>query len=185
MDPVTLFTVSFALVFAGLALLKWRRASHLEARLQRLEGTLAMPPAAPREAKGSNAAAGNAPASVDEPTAGKPTVDEPTELVLEEDAVLDAEVRSTAYARAEAPSGPDPRRLEALALVNGAFETCCRLGFDAIVEKPATYRVTVPLTAANTRAVRYLADGMFPCLARVSVERDQAILHIDTSKGPP
>jgi len=80
---------------------------------------------------------------------------------------------------------PDPRRLEALKIVSEAFELARYLDFDAIVEKPSTYRVTVPITAANGSAVRFLEDGMFTCLAQVRIEDDSAILHIDTGKGPP
>ncbi len=80
---------------------------------------------------------------------------------------------------------PDPRRLEALKIVSEAFELARYLDFDAIVEKPSTYRVTIPITAANGKAVRFLEDGMFTCLAQVRIEDDNAVLHIDTGKGPP
>ncbi len=80
---------------------------------------------------------------------------------------------------------PDPLRLEALKVVTEAFELARYLDFDAIVEKPSTYRVTVPITAANGSAVRYLKDGMFACLKKVKVEGSKAVLHVDTSKGPP
>lgn len=80
---------------------------------------------------------------------------------------------------------PDPLRLEALKVVSEAFELARYLDFDAIVEKPSTYRVTVPITAANGNAVRYLKDGMFTCLKKVKLEGNSAVLHVDTSKGPP
>ncbi|MFK7984744.1 MAG: hypothetical protein AB8I08_01855 [Sandaracinaceae bacterium] len=82
-------------------------------------------------------------------------------------------------------AGPDPLRLAALEHVQQAFETCRYLDFDAIVKKPSTYRVTVPVTAASGPALRHLEDGMFPCLEEVRIEGSNAILHIDTSKGPP
>ena len=80
---------------------------------------------------------------------------------------------------------PDPLRLEALKHVQESFEMCRYLDFDAIVEKPSTYRVTIPITAANGKALRYLTDGMFPCLKQVRIEEGKAVLHIDMSKGPP
>jgi len=80
---------------------------------------------------------------------------------------------------------PDRRRQLALEVVTEAFETCRYLDFDAIVEKPSTYRVTVPMTAANADGVRFLEVGMFACLKMVKLEDDRAILHIDTSQGPP
>ncbi|HEY8427640.1 MAG TPA: hypothetical protein VIL20_04665, partial [Sandaracinaceae bacterium] len=83
------------------------------------------------------------------------------------------------------PAEPDSLRLEALKVVAEAFELARYLDFDAIVEKPSTYRVTVPITAANGKALRYLRDGMFGCLKSVKLENDTAVLHIDTSKGPP
>lgn len=83
------------------------------------------------------------------------------------------------------PAEADPLRLEALKVVTEAFELARYLDFDAIVEKPSTYRVTVPITAANGGALRYLKDGMFGCLKSVKLEEKNAVLHIDTSKGPP
>ena len=75
--------------------------------------------------------------------------------------------------------------MQALKIVNESYETCRYLDFNAIVEKPSTYRVTVPITAANGEAVRYLEAGMFPCLKKVMLEDDKAVLHVDMSKGPP
>jgi outer membrane biosynthesis protein TonB len=83
------------------------------------------------------------------------------------------------------PEPDNSLRLEALKVVADAFELAKYLNFDAIVEKPSTYRLTVPVTAANSAAVRYLEPGMFSCLKHVSVEGSKAVLHIDTSKGPP
>jgi FtsZ-interacting cell division protein ZipA len=82
---------------------------------------------------------------------------------------------------------PDPLRVEALKVVAEAYELARYLDFDAIVEKPNTYRVTVPITAANGNALRYLEAGMFACLKEVRIEEDEdtAILHVDMSKGPP
>src|SRR5690606_24222958 len=68
------------------------------------------------------------------------------------------------------PAEADPLRLEALKVVTEAFELARYLDFDAIVEKPSTYRVTVPITAANGGALRYLKDGMFGCLKSVKLE---------------
>ncbi len=87
--------------------------------------------------------------------------------------------------RTQEPPEPDPLRLAALKVVSEAFELARYLDFDAIVEKPSTYRVTVPMTAANGNAIRYLQQGMFACLKEVLFEDDTAVLHIDTSKGPP
>ncbi len=97
-------------------------------------------------------------------------------------AAIEAPIAAAPVAK---PAEPDLLRLEALKVVAEAFELARYLDFDAIVEKPSTYRVTVPLTAANANAVRYLEDGMFNCLKEVRLEDASAILHIDTSKGPP
>lgn len=80
---------------------------------------------------------------------------------------------------------PDLLRLEALKIVADSFEMCRYLDFNAIVEKPSTYRITVPITAANGKAVRYMTVGMFPCLELVKIEGSKAILHINMSKGSP
>ncbi|MCA9604493.1 MAG: hypothetical protein KC619_02790, partial [Myxococcales bacterium] len=87
-----------------------------------------------------------------------------------------------------APAVPavDPElRIKALKVVAEAFETTRYLDFDAIVEKPSTYRVTVPITAANGPAVRFLEAGMFACLKKIEIEGSNAKLYIDSSKGPP
>ena len=50
---------------------------------------------------------------------------------------------------------------------------------------PVVAAATVPITAANGAAVRFLEAGMFGCLKRVEIEGTNAKLYIDSSKGPP
>lgn len=123
--------------------------------------------------------------------AGDDRAEEPSDEA-EEDSAAAAPAEEAAPAQTVTPeaappkaAAPDPMRLEALKIVTEAFELARYLDFDAIVEKPSTYRVTVPITAANGNAVRYLEDGMFTCLSQVRIEDDSAVLHIDTGKGPP
>lgn len=206
MDPV-IIAGGLAVAFALIALLLWRRAAELADKVRQLEAKLAEHAAA--------AAATSAPVSVealtpseevpqsDEPPRSEteelasepPTSNQTTDAVTERDesAETDAPIEeagdapsepSTAEAETPAPT-PDRLRVEALKVVAEAFELARYLDFDAIVEKPSTYRVEVPITAANGEAVRYLEDGMFRCLSHVRIEDDTAILHIDTGKGPP
>jgi len=191
MEPVTLVTASLAVVFALVAWIGWRRAADLGARVRALEARLeALPspepvPEEPDEAEPvreepDESEPAPPPAEVE---TGKTVEPEPPEP--EPALPLEPDEPAPLPPVEAAPAGPDPLRLEALQVVAEAYETCRYLDFDAIVEKPSTYRVTVPLTAANARAVRYLEDGMFPCLAQVRLDDDRAVLHVDMSKGPP
>ncbi len=231
MDPLSIVAGSFAVVFALLAMLQWRRASELEETVRQLEAKLAArlpppeePPAAPAPEPTQEAPdedeppaeeepdeddedeapeADEAPADDegdepeaepedDEPEDDEPEDDEPEADEPEADEPADdAPDEEPAAAEAEpapeppAPEPPDNRRQIALQVVTEAFETCRYLDFDAIVEKPSTYRVTVPITAANADGVRMLEPGMFACLKHVAIESDRAVLHIDSSKGRP
>lgn len=79
----------------------------------------------------------------------------------------------------------DPLRKEAIKVVRDALELARYLDFDAIVEPPTVYRVTVPITSANGKALRYLTDDMFPALKKVTIEGSNAILHVDIGKPAP
>jgi hypothetical protein len=203
MDPVALVAGSLAVLFALLAMLQWRRAADLEGRVRELEAKLAEavpPPKEPADAEKPRPP--EQPEATEERSEAEPEAEEagPEEEpeAAEEEPEAAEEGPGAEAAEPEhrpeperepapppKPAGPDPLRLKALEVVSGAFETCRYLDFDAIVEKPSTYRVTLPMTADNGEAVRHLEDGMFPCLVKVSIEGSKATLHIDTSKGPP
>jgi predicted DNA-binding transcriptional regulator YafY len=196
MDPATLIAGAIAIVFALLAMLQWRRASDLEERVRELEGKLADALPAPRElAPAVSAAPVSAPVVTPEPEPPTlpPEPDEPeglealpTEAPMPELEPIDpADDPASARAPAASSASNDSMRLAALEVVAQAFELARYLDFDFIVEKPSTYRVTVPITAANGNAVRYLEAGMFTCLKAIRIEDGKAILHIDTAKGPP
>lgn len=212
MDPATLIAGSLAILFALLAILQWRRATDLEERVRELEGKLLDASPTPKELDAIAAPPPDAEPEAAEPepeAAAEPVAEPAPEPAAEaepepepepehepmaalppvepEDEPLAAlpPVEPEPPAEPPRPAEPDPLRLEALKVVAEAFELARYLDFDFIVEKPSTFRVTVPLTASNGKAVRYLEDGMFPCLKQVRVEDSQAILHIDTAKGPP
>lgn len=176
MDPL-IITGGLAVVFAVLALLAWRRAADLEDQVRELRAKLAALESTPKEASGAQAANDTEPAAEDERDGG-----------ADEVAAAPAAPTSEEVPPPAAPTAPDPDdplRLEAMKVVTDAFELARYLDFDAIVEAPSTYRVTVPITVANGNAVRYLEDGMFPCLKHVRIEDGHAVLYVDTSKGPP
>ncbi len=203
MDPV-IVAGGLAVAFALVALLLWRRAADLEEKVRELEAKLAERAAAPPKEEVEVASAKPAELlpverpeertseeddEVDEDELDedeRAEAEEPPEEDEEEEEIAAAEPEATPAAQ-PAPSKPatDPMRVEALKVVSEAFELARYLDFDAIVEKPSTYRVTIPITAANGEAVRYLEDGMFSCLSQVRIEDDTAVLHIDTGKGPP
>lgn len=190
MEPATLIAGASALVFAILAMLQWRRATDLEARLRALEAELA-------DLRSARLAPELAPAPPVEPplepeppdaTPLEPAVAEPPaelEALPEPPAVEPGDDPASARRSLEPGGEPESLRLEALKVVAEAFETARYLDFEFIVQKPSTYRVSVPLTAANGRAVRHLEEGMFPCLKQVRIEDGKAVLHIDTAQGPP
>ena len=214
MDPVLAAASLAAVIFALLAMLQWRRAGDLEDRVRELEAKLAdatprpaddpepeaEPPVARAEEPEEDESDQDEPedeedeSEEDEPeedeSEEEPEEDEPEEDEPEEDEPEEEEADAPAPAPAAAkpaakPAGPDPQRMAALKVVTDAFETCRYLEFDAIVEKPATYRVTVPLTAANGATLRYLEKDMFACLVFIEIEGSQAVLHIDMQKGRP
>jgi hypothetical protein len=211
MEPATLIAGAIALVFALLAMLQWRRATDLEERVRELEGKLADAQPSPREL---GAAAPTpepppaapepepAPEAAEEPAPAAPEPEPTAEQAAEQPGALDevapiadlppveptddpASARASNAATAPSSGAPESMRLAALEVVAQAFEQARYLDFDFIVEKPSTYRVPVPITAANGKAVRHLEAGMFPCLAAVHIEGSEAVLHIDTAKGPP
>jgi cytoskeletal protein RodZ len=230
MDPV-IVAGGFAVLFALVALMLWRRAADLEEQVRLLEAKLAdrapaKEPAAAPEKEPEEATAEDEQDEDERAEAEEPDEEEeedeasddegegedddededeelaaaapapPTEEAVApppEPAVAEPEPAEPEPAAAALPEPapppkapePDPLRLAALKIVSDAFELARYLDFDAIVEKPSTYRVTVPITAANGNAVRFLEDKMFTCLAQVRIEDDSAILHIDTGKGPP
>lgn len=199
MDPV-IIAAALAASFALMALLMWRRAAALEDKVRELEAALAAskalaqaePVEVPLErAAPSTSKSPEAPESLEAAPDAEPPKDETPKDETPKDEAPEPEAPEPEAPAPSAPEAPAPSpepdrlRLAALKVVSDAFELARYLDFDAIVEKPSTYRVTVPITAANGEAVRYLEDGMFSCLSQVRIEDDSAILHIDTGKGPP
>ena len=187
MDIVSIVACVVAAVFAALWLVALRsgRAAldRAQSRIEELEARL-LDVQRPRVAE---PAPSPVPSPVPAPVPGDESPGYSTEALRAESAPLPTP--APAPAPAPAPE-PDRDRLRPLAgaVVREAYQMTRYLDFDALVDEKKdkkTYRVTVPLTAANAEAVRYLKAGMFPCLRHIEIAGNTAVLHIDTSKGSP